>query len=155
MIEQKRLCNLKIHITVFRASLANIIWKQNGHMPHQAVIGILVECLAFFQRRLSWSFQRYSQKQDGLLNHSIPPRAKQDFRLHAADQLLYCCSTLKMNRVVYLKQNRERNKTFEAITGSCHKCQKPQAPTPRAPIRNRQTRKVANAKGLNRNTNLT
>jgi len=33
---------------------------------------------------------------------------------------------------------------------SCHKRQKPQAP-----IRNRQTRKVANAKVLNRNTNLT
>jgi len=31
---------------------------------------------------------------------------------------------------------------------------KPQAPTPQAPVRNRQTRKVANAKGLNRNTNL-
>jgi len=30
--------------------------------------------------------------------------------------------------------------------GSCHKRQKPQAPTPQAPIRNRQTRKVANAK---------
>jgi len=41
------------------------------------------------------------------------------------------------------------------ISGSCHKRQKPQAPTPQAPIRNRQTRKVANAKGLNRNTNLT
>jgi len=41
------------------------------------------------------------------------------------------------------------------ITGSCHKRQKAQAPTPRAPIRNRQTRKVANAKVLNRNTNLT
>jgi len=39
--------------------------------------------------------------------------------------------------------------------GSCHKRQKPQAHTPQAPIRNRQTRKVANAKGLNRNTNLT
>ena len=39
--------------------------------------------------------------------------------------------------------------------GSCHKRQKLQAPTPQAPIRNRQTRKVANAKGLNRNTNLT
>jgi len=38
---------------------------------------------------------------------------------------------------------------------SCHKRQKPQAPTPQAPIRNRQTRKVANVKGLNRNTNLT
>jgi len=34
-------------------------------------------------------------------------------------------------------------------------CQKPQAPTPQAPIRHRQTRKVANAKGLNRDTNLT
>jgi len=39
--------------------------------------------------------------------------------------------------------------------GSCHKRQKSQAPTPQAPIRNRQTRKVAIAKGLNRNTNLT
>jgi len=40
-------------------------------------------------------------------------------------------------------------------TGSCHKRQKPQAPTPQAPIRNHQTIKVANAKGLNRNTYLT
>jgi len=39
--------------------------------------------------------------------------------------------------------------------GSCHKRQKPQASTPRMPIRNRQTRKVANAKVLNRNTKLT
>ena len=31
---------------------------------------------------------------------------------------------------------------------------KTQAPTPQAQIRNRQTRKVANAKDLNRNTNL-
>jgi len=43
----------------------------------------------------------------------------------------------------------------KAGTGSRHKRQKPQAPTPQAPIRNRRTRKVANAKGLNRNTNLT
>ena len=41
------------------------------------------------------------------------------------------------------------------LSVSCHKRQKAQAPTPQAPIRNRQTRKVANAKGLNRNTNLT
>jgi len=41
------------------------------------------------------------------------------------------------------------------VLGGCHRRQKPQAPTPQAPIRNRQTRKVANAKGLNRNTNLT
>jgi len=33
-------------------------------------------------------------------------------------------------------------------TGSCHKRQKPQAPTPQAPIRNRQTRRVANAMAL-------
>ena len=38
--------------------------------------------------------------------------------------------------------------------GSCRKRQKPQASTPQAPIRNRKTRKVANAKDLNRNTNL-
>jgi len=41
-------------------------------------------------------------------------------------------------------------KTVVRILGSCHNRQKP-----RAPIRNRLTRKVANAKGLNRNTNLT
>jgi len=40
------------------------------------------------------------------------------------------------------------------MAGSCHKRQKPQAPTPQVPIRNRQTRKVANAKGINRNANL-
>jgi len=39
--------------------------------------------------------------------------------------------------------------------GRCHKRQKPQAPTPQAPIRNRQTRKVANAEVRNRYTNLT
>ena len=43
---------------------------------------------------------------------------------------------------------------YEIQVGSCHKRQKPQAPTPQASIRNSQTRKVANAKGLNRNTNL-
>jgi len=36
------------------------------------------------------------------------------------------------------------------VMGGCHKRQKPQAP-----IHNRQTRKIVNAKGLNRNTNLT
>ena len=39
--------------------------------------------------------------------------------------------------------------TLVSVKGSCHKRQKPQAP-----IRNRQTRKVTNAKGLTRNTNL-
>jgi len=42
--------------------------------------------------------------------------------------------------------------SYQAFSGSCHKRQKPQAPTPQAPIRNSQTTKVANAKGLNRNT---
>jgi len=44
---------------------------------------------------------------------------------------------------------------IELATGSCHKRQKAQAPTLRAPIRNRRTRKVAKAKVHNRNTNLT
>ena len=39
--------------------------------------------------------------------------------------------------------------------GSCHKRQNPQALTPQAPIRNRQTTKVGNTKGLNRNTIIT
>jgi len=47
------------------------------------------------------------------------------------------------------------NLRSQAKTGSCHKRQKPQAPAPQAPVRNRQMRKVGNAKGLNRNTNLT
>jgi len=38
------------------------------------------------------------------------------------------------------------------MTGSCHERQKPLAPTPQAPVRNRQTRKVANAKVCNRYT---
>jgi len=46
-------------------------------------------------------------------------------------------------------------KTEMGRLGSCPKRQKLQAPTPQTPIRNLQTRKVANAKGLNRNTNLT
>jgi len=50
---------------------------------------------------------------------------------------------------------RSLNLHFIFRTGSCHKRQKPQAPTPQAPIRNRQTKKVSNAKGLNRNANLT
>jgi len=51
---------------------------------------------------------------------------------------------------------RDHCQLFIAIAnvGSCHKRQKPQAPTPQAPIRSRQTRKFANAKGLNGNTNL-
>ena len=66
---------------------------------------------------------------------------------------------------VYRRSNTTKEKIFQTVCnrkyrfvcreGSCHKRQKPQAPTPQAPVRNRQTRKVANAKGLNRNTNLT
>ena len=56
----------------------------------------------------------------------------------------------------HIKMRACQGPTIRIIwSGSCHKRQKPQAPTPQAPIRNRQTRKVANAKGLNRNTNLT
>ena len=43
--------------------------------------------------------------------------------------------------------------TKRKIPGSCHKRQKPQAPTPQTPIHNRQTKKKSH-KGLNRNTNL-
>jgi len=54
---------------------------------------------------------------------------------------------LSFNAIVSVLENLDK-------PGSCHKRQNAQAPTPQAPIRNRQTRKVANAKGLNRNTNL-
>jgi len=56
---------------------------------------------------------------------------------------------------VQLPLNHLPEKKKSVFLGSCHKRRKPQAPTPQAPIRNRQTRKVTNAKGLNRNTNLT
>ena len=64
------------------------------------------------------------------------------------------------NKQIALKQLKDRladleTEVSEFIRGSCQKRQKPQAPTPQAPIRNRQTRKVAHTKGLNRNTNLT
>jgi len=48
-----------------------------------------------------------------------------------------------------------KDETHVYYPGSCHKRQKPQEPTPQSPIRNRKTKKVANAKGLNRNTDLT
>jgi len=60
-------------------------------------------------------------------------------------------------RVLYDTFKHAQSASINSIhiyLGSCHKRQKPQMTTPQAPIRNRQTRKVANAKGLNRNTNL-
>jgi len=62
---------------------------------------------------------------------------------------------LKIRPFQYLPKNNVTFQKWVQKSGSCHKRQKPQAPTPQAPIRNRQTKKVANAKGLNRNTNLT
>jgi len=53
------------------------------------------------------------------------------------------------------KEEKKRQPTLLENVGSGYKRQKPQAPTPQAPIRNRKTRKIANAKGLNLNTNLT
>jgi len=62
---------------------------------------------------------------------------------------------LEAPRIGLLSQESEITFVIRIELGSCHKRQKPQAPTPQAPIRNRQTRKVASAKGLNCNTNLT
>jgi len=65
-------------------------------------------------------------------------------------QFLFGCSYLKKCDCDKMIVKATKNNW-----GSSHKRQKPQAPTPQAPIRNRQTRKVANANGLNRNTTLT
>ena len=57
-------------------------------------------------------------------------------------------SPLKVaNSNLFYPARQTRNTCFrEFLPGSCHKRQKPQAPTPQAPIRNRQTRRVSNAK---------
>ena len=47
-------------------------------------------------------------------------------------------------------QKKVLYKGVAVISAKNHK-----APTPQAPIRNRQTRKVSNTKGLKRNTNFT
>ena len=69
-------------------------------------------------------------------------------------KLEYFCGFLESNFRLFPIQ-RETIEDFIVWRGSCHSRQKAQAPTPQAPIRNSQTRKVANAKGHNHNTNLT
>jgi len=86
--------------------------------------------------------QRETVRADTVRNNTVP-------RL---SQALYVKFLSEIHRFAeFLDSSLERHK----IGGSYHKRQKPQAPTPQAPIRNRQTRKVANAKGLNSNNNLT
>ena len=69
--------------------------------------------------------------------------------------VLFFCNVLFRIDQSIVNEKTHRKPPIIRLLGSCHKRHKPQAPTPQAPIRNRQTRKVANAKGLNRNTNLT
>jgi len=65
-------------------------------------------------------------------------------------------SFIILRRTLFMSSSRGRIKRSSKVgAGSCLKRQKPQAPTPQAPIRNRQTREVANAKVLKRITNLT
>jgi len=60
-----------------------------------------------------------------------------------------CCpiSRLRIKRLRLFKRGKLFSLTCinNVLMGSCHKRQKPQAPTPQAPICNRQKRKVANA----------
>jgi len=61
-----------------------------------------------------------------------------------------------LNALVFTAHEKLKVTRFEGDTTVwVARRQRAQAPTPQAPIRNRQTRKVANAKGLNRNANLT
>jgi len=105
-------------------------------------------------------------KQPTRYRHPVaPPKAAPVFSgaCERLSQWLSACCTprgaaapLLRNRVQPSQPLRQthRGKVSDSLrfseAGSCHKRQKPQAP-----VRNRQTRKVANAKGLNRNTNLT
>jgi len=57
-------------------------------------------------------------------------------------------------RLAHLAQPNRWNFTVAMLRVAVISAKKTQAPTPQAQIRNRQTRKVANAKDLNRNTNL-
>jgi len=66
-----------------------------------------------------------------------------------------CVSSLFVVHFSSFLRTFHKSHKMKYFSGSCHKRQKPRAPTPQAPVRNRQTRKVADAKGLNRNTNLT
>ena len=74
-------------------------------------------------------------------------------------KVIACAGTVRGSEMVFIGLAKLKGWWMEGgcgrKPGSCHKRQKPQAPTPQASIRDRQTRKVANAKGLNRNTNLT
>jgi len=79
-------------------------------------------------------------------------------RLYSLVSLVVSCRKVRfLWKTGYTLKNLNGGNFFREFipSGSCHKRQKPQAPTPQATIRNRQTRKVANAKVLNRNTNLT
>ena len=115
------------------------------------------ECLFTHSLSLVWLWPvlhsriRINQWNFVILQNALPWNENQSaawiclhcFTLHGcvSHEQLKQCPTL---------QRAWASPTSVELPGSCHKRQKPQAP-----IRNRQTRKGANAKGLNRNSNLT
>jgi len=108
-------------------------------LPERSALALLITCSAIW--RLQHTLQLRLRPKRGLTG----PRAEAGrFRW---TMVVRVGLTGKGGRIGHVSTHMNR--------GSCHKRQKPQAPTPQAPIRNRQTRKVANAKGTNRNTNLT
>jgi len=115
-----------------------------------------------------WEDERQRRSDDGVsetprLHSQRPPLQPTDSDLYYRQKIkakLESLQEVKLDFASPVKQAQNLLRSLEKWRdsidqrGSCHKRQKPQAPTPQAPIRNRQTRKVANAKGLNRNTNL-
>ena len=92
---------------------------------------VAINSMRVFDSNLLWAWPMAPYR--GIITKSLPP--------------------IFLN-LAWVQENSTESYT-KLKTGSCQKRQKPQAPTSQAPIRNRQTRKDANAKGLNRNTNIT
>jgi len=65
------------------------------------------------------------------------------------------CQLFLAGSATYTYDFNSEARRNELFSGSCQKRQKAQALAPQAPIRNRKTRKLANAKVYNRYTNLT
>ena len=84
-----------------------------------------------------------ANRQHVILSTSAVISSKADIKSHVAPfigiRLHYSKTSVDIDILTYTSNSDN----VVSNTGSCHKRQKPKAPTPQAPIRNCQTRKVA------------